>query len=549
MFGNKKTVWKFSIVFMIGVSILTVGSERAKADYILGEPVNLGPTVNTSSHDAIYGISHDGLTLFFDSNRSGGHGSFDVWTTTRPTASEPWREPVNLGPTVNTGNWDGLPRISADGLSLIFTSDRPGGQGNTDLWESKRATVENPWGSPVNLGPTVNSASEELSQCVSPDGLELYLSSDRPGGNGGLDIWVATRATRQDDWGTLRNLGPEVNSSALDGFPSLSPGGLLLIFTSGRSGGYGGRDLWISQRASTSDPWGTPVNLEPPFNTSAWDQGAVLSSGDSKLYFSSRIAQYGGLDIWEAPIYPVVDFNGDSIVDVKDLVIMTEHWGENYSLCDIGPSAWGDGIVDVQDLAILTEHMEPIDRALTHWALDETEGDVAYDSAGKNDAIMIGDAAWQPEGGQIGGALEFDGSNDYLAAPFILDPIKQPFSVYAWIKGGQPGQTIISQQGAFGAWLSVDATGALATGLTFPLPPVTSGVVITDDQWHRVGLISDGSGMSLYVDDVEVTRSETSPILPTNGDLQIGAGKNLEPGAFWSGMIDDVRIYNRIEEP
>ena len=81
------------------------------------------------------------------------------------------------------------------------------------------------------------------------------------------------------------------------------------------------------------------------------------------------------------------------------------------------------------------------------------------------------------------------------------------------------------------------------------MPAVPSNVVVTDDQWHRVGLVSDGAGMSLYVDDIEVARTPTSPILPASSDLQIGAGKNLEPEAFWSGLIDDVRIYDRVIVP
>ncbi len=247
-----------------------------------------------------------------------------------------------------------------------------------------------------------------------------------------------------------------------------------------------------------------------------------------------------------------VDFNGDYKIDIEDLIIFIEHWGTNEPLYDIGPTPWGDGVVDTADLEVLMgnwgqESFDP--NLLAHWKLDETEGSVAYDSAAKNDATAIGDAIWQPQGGRIGGTLQFDGIDDYLTAPFILDPFKQPCSVFAWIKSGQPGQAIISQQGAFGAWLSVDAAGALSTGLTFPLPPVTSNVIITDGLWHRIGLISDGAGLSLYVDDVEVARSETSPILPAIGDLQIGAGKNLEPGSFWSGMIDDVRIYSRVVKP
>jgi len=260
-------------------------------------------------------------------------------------------------------------------------------------------------------------------------------------------------------------------------------------------------------------------------------------------------------DIWEyglAEQLAFVDFNGDYIVDIEDLIILIEHWGKNEPSVDIAPAPFGDGIVDATDLEALMNQwgQEVYDPNLVaHWKLDEAEGDIAYDSAVNYDGTLNGGPVWQPEGGMVAGALRFDGVDDYLTASFILDPTKQPFSAYAWIKGGKPGQTIVSQQGAFGAWLSVDPAGALSTGLMFPLPVVTSDVVITDDQWHHIGLVSDGSGMSLYVDDMEVARSDASPIPPATGDLQIGAGNNLEPSTFWSGMIDDLRIYSRVVKP
>jgi len=260
-----------------------------------------------------------------------------------------------------------------------------------------------------------------------------------------------------------------------------------------------------------------------------------------------RVAEYS---LWDNSYN--VDFNDDYKVDIEDLLILIECWGTDNSLCDIAPTVRGDGVVDRADLEVLMSYygQELYDpHLLAHWRLDETEGDIAYDSKAENDAVLIGDATWQPEGGQVGGALQFDGVDDYLSAPFILDPVKQSFSVFAWIKGGQPGQAVISQQGAFGDWLSVDSAGALSTGLTFPMPPVTSNTFVADDQWHCVGLVSDGSGMSLYVNDIEVARTDTSPILPATGGLQIGVGKNLEPGSFWSGMIDDVRVYDRVVVP
>ena len=82
-----------------------------------------------------------------------------------------------------------------------------------------------------------------------------------------------------------------------------------------------------------------------------------------ELYFSdytpelARPGGHGELDIWQASVEPIVDLNGDGIVDAADMCIVVDHWGEDYSLCDIGPTPFGDGIVDVQDLIILAEHL------------------------------------------------------------------------------------------------------------------------------------------------------------------------------------------------
>jgi len=335
------------------------------------------------------------------------------------------------------------------------------------------------------------------------------------------------------------------------------------VTVSSEGADWGLTETWTSNRWVPADQVDIVLAADNAGNASAWVKH--FAPGDTTGGFVRiwdiwmtpdgipnvedliRVAEYG------LPANPyTIDFNEDYKVDIEDLLALIENWGTDNALCDIAPTVWGDGIVDAQDLEVLMSYwdQELYDpNLIALWKLDETAGDVAYDSAAENDATAIGDATWQPGGGQIDGALQFDGVDDYLTAPFILDPVKQPFSAFAWIKGGQPGQTVISQQGAFGAWLSVDATGALSTGLTFPLPAFTSGVVIADDHWHRIGLVSDGSGMSLYVDDMEVARSATSPILPASGDLHMGAGKNLEPSSFWSGLIDDVRIYDRVVVP
>ncbi len=333
----------------------------AKADFTFGNPINLGPIVNSSYGDGAPSISGDGLSLFIGSNRPGGHGSADLWMSTRESTDNDWREAVNLGPNVNSSDWDSELSVSVDGLELYFSSNRGGGYGGFDLWVTKRATTSEPWGRAVNLGPTVNSSADDIDVCISADGLMLYIESYRNGGYGKSDLWVAKRATKSDPWEEPVNLGQTVNSSANDGAPSISGDGLTLFFSdfsSPRPGGYGGTDIWITTRATVSDPWGEPVNLGPIVNGLARDQGPNISSNGSVLYFfSTRSGGSGDFDLWQVSILPIADFNGDGIVDSADVGMMVDYWHTDEPLYDIAPMPFGDGIVDVKDLILLAEHL------------------------------------------------------------------------------------------------------------------------------------------------------------------------------------------------
>jgi len=530
---NDSKIMPLLLAFVLA---LMLSAASANADFTFGEPVNLGPTINSAGGNGAPCLSYDGLEFYFQRGEPS-----DMFVSRRTTPDSEWGAPVAFGPTVNTpGAYEGGASISADGLSLYFGSSSQG------LFVMKRATLNDNWGTPVSLGINGYAAS------VSADELELYFQ-DATGGYGEWDVWVTTRASVDDKWGTPVNLGPTINTSYNDNWPGISPDGLVLFFASTRPGGLGSWELYMAKRATKKDPWGPPVNLGPVVNTTAWEVGAKVSWDGSTLYWhSARPGGFSSYDIWQAPIIPIVDFNGDGIIDMKDFSRLAQYWGQSQSSVDIGPMPWGDGTVDLKDLVVFSEYwLTPAD-PIGHWKLDEKEGWTAHDSAGAHDGfVMSANPLWRPADGRIDGALELDGIDDYVSTPFVLDPSKTNFSMFAWVKGGAAGQVIVSQINLRN-WLSAEpGTGALMSNLTVGLvpQPLSSQAVITDGNWHRVGVSRDQASLILYVDGIEVAKKAQSSAPGSTGGLYIGAGKGLEAGSFWSGLIDDVRIYDRAITP
>ncbi|MHC4558963.1 MAG: LamG-like jellyroll fold domain-containing protein [Planctomycetota bacterium] len=536
------------------IGFILATAERVNADYTFGIPLNLGPAVNSSDHhDDTPSITADGLELYFISYRLRGYPDADLYVSTRKTTQDPWGEAENLGPTINTTGWELGPCISSDGLELYFVSFRPEPSDGGPIWVTKRATRNDDWGPPENLGRFFSGDLFAYSPGISSDGLELYVSEGYISGVGNdqRDLWVISRSSVSDPWGQPMNLGPTVNSPALDTGPSISSDGRMLFFTSDRSGGLGDRDIWVARRASPDDDWGAPVNLGPQVNTPGYEIGPSISADGRTLYFQSgQYRGYTNQEIWQVSIDPVVDLNSDGAVDAADMCIMLDCWGTDARLCDIGPTPLGDGIVDYRDLAVFSENWLKDFRLITHWKLDETGGFIAHDSVGDKNGTVAG-AIWQPTSGKINGALAFDGEYDRVSTDFVLNPVGRSFSAFAWIKGGAPGQVIISQTDSSGsAWLCAEPSeGRLMTRLMDVFfPPLESESVITDDQWHHIGLVYnlDVFHRHLYVDGVEVAKdTEIIGGVGSNGGLYIGAGKDLNSDSFFSGLIDDVRIYNQ----
>jgi N-acetylneuraminic acid mutarotase len=304
----------------------------------------------------------------------------------------------------------------------------------------------------------------------------------------------------------------------------------------------------VEEYDPATDTWTTKADI-PTVRS-----GVATSAVNGKLYaiggwvgtstVLSTVEEYD-------PDLLVVDFNGDGKVDFKDFSMLAYYWHQNQS-------PFVNHRLDYKDLAALAEYWLADYRMIAHWKLDETEGYMAHDGVGGDDGFVIAQyPLWQPTGGKVDGALQFDGINDYVSAASPLSPMDLSLSVFAWVKGGGPGQVIISEPdrrvGRFiepgSTWLGTDpADGRLMTKLLDPLfGPLESDSVTTDGQWHHVGLVYDFYGFQrrLYVDGAEVAKdTDVVAGLLSDGELYFGAGQSLDAVSFFSGLIDDVRIYN-----
>ena len=284
----------------------TVETESVEADsnplgWKWTTPINLGTTINTEWKDDQPTLSADGLTMIFSSYcipRFTGEGDRDLWMTVRSNKTDEWSTVVNLGPVVNTPMKEMNPAFHQPSRSLIFASNREGGIGGADLWYSVLAEDELSWSSAVNSGTNVNSAFDDDHAEVSADGLTLYFTSNRPATTDGNNVWYCTRKSVTDQWGVPLELKP-VNSDRDELAPALSSDQLTLVFCSEREGGFGDKDLWATTRDSVTEEWRDPFNLGSQINTASVELHATFGENDQTLIFSSdRKPSTGATDLW-----------------------------------------------------------------------------------------------------------------------------------------------------------------------------------------------------------------------------------------------------------
>ncbi len=266
-------------------------------------PVNLGATINSTVLDAHPNLSKDGLSLYFTSNRPGGQGGNDLWVARRACEDCPWEVPVNLGSVINTSGIDAGSDLSVDGHLLFFHSNRPGSLGGNDIYVSRRADPNDDlgWGPATPLGPDVNTSADENAptylQSAEDGSANLYFTRG-DATTQAQDLYVAA-ITRDGETRGSAVLAVDLNTIVNDAAPTIRIDGREMLFHSPRAGTLGVADLWETTRQSVHEPWSTAVNLGAPINTPSFDQQPSLShDGRTLVWASDRPGGVGGLDIW-----------------------------------------------------------------------------------------------------------------------------------------------------------------------------------------------------------------------------------------------------------
>ena len=314
-----------TITFLAIMPILTLSQTNDFAPEsfsVFSLPQNIGATVNSGDNESAAVISPSGLSLYFSSNRAGTLGSIDIWVSQRATLTAAWGTPQNLGATVNSSSNENLPTLSPDGKTLFFSCSCPDSLGGTDIYMTTRTDVNNDfgWTAPVNLGAVINTSDGEVGAGYFENPANgtaiLYFTSNRGGGLGDEDIYQSTR-NANGTFNAPTNVA-ELNSSSFDRNSAVRRDGLEIFFASER-GGLGGRDIWVSTRASVSAAWNPPVNVAS-VNASGSDQSPSLSPDGAVLYFAS--SRDGSVDIYTATRVSVnrtatADFDGDGKTDLS----------------------------------------------------------------------------------------------------------------------------------------------------------------------------------------------------------------------------------------
>ncbi len=271
--------------------------------------VNLGPEINSEWRDYAPVLNEDETIMIFTSRRKEGNLNENVDVDNIPfedifiskKIDGKWTKAENIGNVINTSSHDSNLALSADGQQLYIYSDE--NEGDILVSEQKNGV----WSPPVPLSDAINSSFMENSVSISPDRQLLFFASNRPGGYGGIDIYVSEKDKR-GNWGKSKNLGPVINTEFDEEGPFIDYDGKTLYFSSMGHKGMGGHDIFKSEYDSVAHEWTTPVNLGYPINTPDNDIYFVSTKDGKRGYYASvRSDGMGYTDIYMVTIPDLED--------------------------------------------------------------------------------------------------------------------------------------------------------------------------------------------------------------------------------------------------
>lgn len=260
------------------------------------KPINLGPAINTNEWEYFPGLTADEEKLYFTRRRDGFNEDFYV----SKKVDTIWQKARNLRAPVNTPGNEGFVSISTDGQYIFFTAcNRDDGKGSCDLYFSR--LDGDIWKKPFNMQAPVNTTAWESQPSLSFDGKNIYFASNRPGGFGGIDIWMTTFDNNR--FLEPVNLGSTINTAGDESTPFIHPDNRTLYFSSTGWPGMGLGDIFFSKKDEQGN-WKEPTNLGYPINTPSNEVGFIVNRKGDWAYFSSDMpGGFGGLDIYGFELY------------------------------------------------------------------------------------------------------------------------------------------------------------------------------------------------------------------------------------------------------
>lgn len=293
---------------------------NAKAMIATPAPVvieNLTDIINSEYDEKAPSVTADGKTLIFTSRRPGKSSALDIegdkkyfediYIAHWDSIKKGWGAAELLPGNINTEGHDACTSIAPDGKEIyIYKNELEGESRGGDIYVSKLSS-SGKWGLPKAMGKPINTTYFEGGACVSPDGNSIYFVSERPGGFGHADIYMAKRKDKTE-WDLPVNLGVDVNTSEDEGGIFLASDGKTLFFTSQGYNSIGGYDIF--KTILEDGKWSKPINLGYPINTINNDMSITLSLDGTTGYFTSdRKGGLGDLDLYKVDLtnYPVLE--------------------------------------------------------------------------------------------------------------------------------------------------------------------------------------------------------------------------------------------------